>query len=80
MPTFLRKVYDRLSKNEDENSLETQLNRNVINEENDGITDDHAKIIEMSDTVMTFLNNRKYIQIYEILEGFYILYIRETSY
>lgn len=61
MPTFLRKVYDRLSKNEDENSIEKQYNRNVIDEENDGITDDHAKIIEMSDTVMTFLNNRKFI-------------------
>lgn len=60
VPKFLLKIYQRLSEDDDE---QLHLKQNRLNDENDGFTDEHARIIEMSDTIMTFVNNRKYIDI-----------------
>lgn len=58
VPKFLWKIYERLS--EDKNTKLLRIHsKQKTNEENDGITDEHARIIEISDTIMTFLNNRK---------------------
>lgn len=59
MPTYLWKIYDRLSL-EDEELLHPK--QNAFDEKTDGFTDEHARIIEMSDTIMTFLNNRSYFE------------------
>lgn len=58
MPKYLWKLYERLSK-EDEKSDDPNHNENSISEEYDGITGEKARIIEMSDTIMTFYSNRK---------------------
>lgn len=58
MPKYLWKLYERLSK-EDEESDDPNHNENLISETYDGISDEHARIIEMSDTIMTFYDNRK---------------------
>lgn len=63
MPKYLWKIYKRLSEEEDE---QLHLKQNRLDEPNDGFTDEHARIIEMSDTIMTFLNNRKYYIYIEI--------------
>ncbi|XP_055321702.1 protein 60A-like [Sitodiplosis mosellana] len=55
VPKFLWKIYERLSEDEDER---LHLKQNRLNEENDGFTDEHDRIIELSDTIMTFMNNR----------------------
>lgn len=61
MPKFLFNLYKKLSERDDEVIDNDNAQTNLRNfDESDGqITDEHAKIIERSDTIMTFLNNRK---------------------
>lgn len=58
VPKFLWKIYDRLSVGQDENMSPLHLRKKSLDGEME-ISDEHARIIEMSDTIMTFLNNRK---------------------
>lgn len=53
MPKFLWTIYKHLSEEENSKLMENSV------DEIDGITDEHARIIEKSDTIMTFQNNRK---------------------
>lgn len=46
--------------------MPNHINQNT-DDYHDGITDEHARIIEISDTIMTFLNNRKYESNYRIM-------------
>lgn len=67
VPKFLLRIYKQLSEKDeelyDENPgedgmyLKPRRRRSI--EDNDGITDENARIIEESDFIMTFLNNRK---------------------
>lgn len=66
VPKFLFKLYKQLSEKDDEaiddddDNDSTSMPSNVHNVNKiDGITDEHTRIIEQSDIIMTFLNNRK---------------------
>lgn len=77
MPKFLFKIYKRLSEkddetNEDEHRRAHRSNLHDLNE-SDGITSEHARIIENSDIIMTFLNNREWIKC-NFLDCYYVLH------
>lgn len=67
VPKFLFKIYKRLSEKDDEINEDglRRSHRSYLHDfnESDGITTEHARIIENSDIIMTFLNNRKWISI-----------------
>lgn len=62
VPKFLFKLYKQLSEKDDEFGDDDDANDvqpNTLGDNDGQFTDEHAAIIEKSDIIMTFLNNRE---------------------
>lgn len=60
MPKFLFKLYKQLSEKDNESGYDddTSSSQSNIIDGHDVFADEHDRIVERSDIIMTFLNNR----------------------